>query len=248
MVPRPDASARLSQSAPKQGPSKILIAAIVAVVVVLVGGVAWLRTDPFTSLDATGPAGANAKGAGLVVYPGKAKAGAPTVDLYEDFQCPYCHELETANGAAMMQSAAKGDIKLVVHMMSFLDDNLDNDSSARAANAAFCAADAGRFPQYHTAVFAEQPEKEGAGYSDATLKKTATTAGITGAKLTTFNQCLDSGKYNDYVSDTQKASEKAGVNGTPAVLIGGEKISDEQMQSLISTPNAFNGVLKAVTS
>ena len=33
---------------------------------VIVGGIAWLRTDPFGSLDATPPKGGNPAGAGVV--------------------------------------------------------------------------------------------------------------------------------------------------------------------------------------
>lgn len=244
-MPRPDRTAQVKGAAPAAGPSKVLIAAIVVVVLLIVGGFAWLRTDPFTSLDATGPKGSVAQGGGVQVYPDKAKEGAPTVDVYEDFQCPFCAELEKANGAAMVAAAQRGDIRLRVHMMSFLDGNLKNDSSARAANAGFCAADAGRFPQYHSALFAVQPKKEGAGYSRETLRSAATRAGISGAALTTFTSCLDGDTYGPYVEDTQKASEKADVNGTPTVKINGTALDSDALQKLIDQPNSFGGVLAA---
>ena len=156
-MPRPDAADKLKANQPPEGPSKVLIAAVIAVALVIVGGIAWLRTDPFGSLDATPPKGGNPAGAGVVAYPGAARPGVPTVDLYEDFQCPVCGQLEERNGRSIFEMAKAGDIKLVVHLMSFLDGNLDNDSSKRAANAAFCASDAGRFPEFHAAVFAALP-------------------------------------------------------------------------------------------
>jgi protein-disulfide isomerase len=76
---------------------------------------------------------------------------------------------EEVFGATLASMAQAGDVKLVFHTLSFVDLDLKNDSSSRSANAAACAADAGRFPGYHSAVFAGQPEKEGAGYTDAQL-------------------------------------------------------------------------------
>ncbi|AKU16756.1 DsbA family protein [Luteipulveratus mongoliensis] len=245
---RPDASAKLAATKPKEGPPKALIAAVIAVVLVIVAGGAFLLTNPFGKLDAKGPKASVAEGNGVVMYPGKAKSGVPTVDVYEDFQCPVCGQLEKNNGKSIQQLAAAGDIKLVVHMMSFLDDNLSNDSSKRAANAGFCAADAGKFPEYHNAVFAGQPTQEGQGYTDDQLKKTfATGAGITGAAATTFTKCVDDGTYDDYVKDTEKRSNDDGINGTPAVKVDGKKLADDQVGQLIQQPNTFPAVLKAAT-
>mgnify|MGYP000719346547 CR=1 FL=1 len=246
-MPRPDAADKLKANQPPEGPSKVLIAAVIAVALVIVGGIAWLRTDPFGSLDATPPKGGNAEGAGVVAYPGAAKPGTPTVDLYEDFQCPVCGQLEERNGRSIFEMAKAGDIKLVVHLMSFLDGNLDNDSSKRAANAAFCASDAGRFPEFHAAVFAAQPEREGDGYSDATLKQAATTAGITGSARTTFDSCMAGGTYDDYVDDTEKASGDDGVEGTPTVLVGGEPLEETALKRLLTTPNTWPSVLQAAS-
>lgn len=244
-MPRPDAAEKLKATKPKEGPSKVLIAAVVAVTLLIVGGIAWLRTDPFGALEATPPKGGNAEGAGVVAYPGAAKPGAPTVDLYEDFQCPVCAQMEERNGKSIFEQAKSGEIKLVVHMMSFLDDNLGNDASKRAANAAFCAADAGKFPEYHAAVFAAQPAKEGDGYSDATLKQAARTAGISGAALGTFTSCVDKGTYNRYAEDTEKASNNDGVNGTPTVKVDGTMLDKTAMQQLLGTPNSWPSVLQA---
>lgn len=240
---RPDASAKLAATQPQKGPSKILIGAVVAVVIILVGGIAWLRTDPFASPEATGPKGSIAGGKGVVAYPGKAKEGAPVVDVFEDFQCPYCGQLESANGKAMDAMAAKGEIKLVVHSMSFLDENLGNDSSKKAANAAMAAADVGAFPAYRAAVFAAQPDKEGTGFTDEVLQKAADEAGIKGKARTTFNEAVKDGTYLDYVEDIQKAANDAGVNGTPQVRINGEPVSEEQMRMLLEQPGSFAAVL-----
>lgn len=243
-MPRPDAREKLNAAGPRTGPSKLLIGGAIVVVLLLVAAFAWLRTDPFAERDAGAPDNGRTGGAGLMVYPGKADGDVPTVDVYEDFQCPYCGQLEKTSGADLTKAARAGKIKLRIHLLSFLDDNLGNDSSKRAANAAFCAADAGRFPQYHSALFAAQPAKEGQGYSDQTLRAAAKKAGITGKAATTFDKCVDKNTYGNYVTDTQKAANDDGVNGTPRVLIDGKAIGDQQMQQLLSTPGSLDEVLR----
>jgi protein-disulfide isomerase len=138
--------------------------------------------------------------------------------------------------------AKAGQIKYIVHMMTFLDTNLGNDSSERATNAAACAADVGKFPEYHSAVFAVQPVKEGDGYTDPQLTEIAKTAGITGPALTTWQQCTSSGQHTQYVTDVATASGKAGVTSTPTVMLNGKDIN-----KTLTTPDALVAAVKAAT-
>ena len=79
---RPDASTKLQSVAPKQGPSKGLIAAIVGLVAVLaIAAVAFLSLNKSDDTDtpvAAGdtPTGALANGQGMPVFADKAKADA----------------------------------------------------------------------------------------------------------------------------------------------------------------------------
>ena len=230
-------------AAPRQGASRAVIGAVVAVLVVVGVVVAILlgsggsatpggSTAPASSAL---PAGATGPGGGIVVNPGKARAGAPTLDLYEDFQCPICGQLEKLFGAQIRAMAAAGDVKLVTHTMSFLDDNLKNDSSLRAASAAACAADAGRFGPYHDAVYAGQPAKEGQGYTDAQLQTFATQAGITGSALTTWQQCVKSGQHTAYAQAVQTQSEKDGVFGTPTLKLNGTALDLQKLNAAYLT-------------
>ncbi|MHB8275990.1 MAG: DsbA family protein, partial [Dermatophilaceae bacterium] len=178
---RPDASKKLAAAAPKAGPNPVIIGAVIAAVVIVAVVVAIMFGNTGKS-DGTGgsaqPVGVTGgKGGGILANAATAKSNAPTLDLYEDFQCPVCGQFEKAMGPSIASMAKAGEIKLVVHTLSFLDTNLKNDSSSRSANAVACAADAGRFLEYHAAVFAGQPTQEGAGYTDAQLTEFATTAG-----------------------------------------------------------------------
>lgn len=250
-MPRPDASQKLAASKPKDGPSKGLIGGIIAAVLVIavVVGVFVTQANKSGSYSGPVPKGGTSDAKGLVAYPdAKLKSGAPTVDIYEDFQCPICNELEKANGTQILDMAKTGQVKLVWHLMTFLEDNLQNaPASTIAANGLYCAADAGKAAEYHKANFAGQPAKEGGGYSVADIKKFGKQAGITGAALTKFNSCVDKGTYKKYVKATATNAGKAGVNGTPTLFVNGKELSSSKNASdynkLLSTPNTFKDVV-----
>ncbi len=109
-------------------------------------------------------------------------AGAPTVDLYEDFQCPNCGQFEAILGSTVKDLAQQGKIVLKYHVMNFLDDKGGIQNSTPAGNGAFCAAEDGKFPEFHDAVYAAQVP-EGTDVSQAALDGWAKTAGITGDAL-----------------------------------------------------------------
>lgn len=252
---RPDASKKLKAAdpkgrnkaaAPKRGPNPVVIGAVVAALVVVAVVVAIVIGNSGKSDGGSGnaqPVGVvGGEGGGIGVNAATAKSNAPTVDVYEDFQCPACGDLEELMGAQLTSMAKAGEIKLVMHVLSFLDGNLRNDSSTRSANAAACAADAGKFLEYHGAVFAAQPAQEGVGYTDAQLTAFAGTAGITGAALPTWQKCTDSGQHAKYVTSVQTASEKAAVFNTPTVRLNGQDIT-----KTLQTTEALVAAVKAAT-
>ncbi len=241
---RPDASKKLAAVAPKKGPNPVVIGAVVGVLVIVAVVAAIVIGGGGNSGGGSAvPTGAlGGDGAGIVASKTPAKSGAPTVDIFEDFQCPVCGQFEKAFGATLTSMADAGEVKLVVHTLSFLDSNLKNDSSSRSANAVACASDAGKFLDYHSAVFAAQPVKEGDGYTDAQLTEFATTSGITGPALTTWQKCASSGQHAKYVTDVQTAAEKEGVFGTPTVKLNGKDITKS-----LSTPDTLIGQIKAAT-
>ena len=117
-------------------------------------------------------------------------SGVPVLDYWEDFQCPLCKQMEDSSGAAVRALVASGSVVVNYHMLSFLDDNLHNDSSRRSANAFACSAASGQQGAYHDTVYAHQPAEEGGGYTDAQLLQFGQDVGISGDAFTTFSDCV----------------------------------------------------------
>lgn len=230
------------------GANKIVVATVVLVVAIIavVAGVVWAQANQKNAITGGGkalPPGVTALGAGFPAFADVTPApGAPTLDLYEDFQCPACKSFEDQLGSTVEKLAQDGKLKLVYHVKNFLDDNLRNDWSTKAANAAFCAADAEKFQAFHDQAYAHQPS-EGEGFTDAQLKNFAQASGISGAALTTWQQCYDAGKYVDYVNSVETKSFADGVRGTPTLKLDGKDLDLQQ----VGTPALFTQAVQNAT-
>ena len=158
----------------------------------------------------------------MVLNPG-APASVPTLDLFEDPQCPICKQFEAIFGPAITELVKNNEAKVVVHTMTFLDTNLKNDSSVRAAMGAYCAADQGKFLDYMSAVYIGQPEQEGVGWTDPQLEAFALSARV--GSLPTWQQCVKDKTYKAHANAAAEAALKDGVNGTPTLRLNGTKLT-----------------------
>lgn len=150
--------------------------------------------------------------------------GEVTVNLWEDFQCPACKDFEAANAKMLKQKVDDGEITLVVHPLSFLDQSLNNDSSVLAANAFGCSAVSGETAalDFHAKLFEVQPpEQPGTpAWSNEDLIGWGGEVGVDDAG---WSDCVNNGTYNDWVSQVAASQVDAGVTGTPTVFIDGER-------------------------
>lgn len=164
------------------------------------------------------PKGLPADASGLTV----GKAGGPELALFEDFQCPACKAAEEVLGDEINKRIDAGELQVTYHAKTFLD-RLPGENSERAAGAAFCASDAGKFREYHDVIFANQPE-EGVGYTDDVLKGFGKEAGIEGDALKTFESCVDDGTYRAYALKAEAYSNELGVTSTPTYFLNGQRM------------------------
>ena len=248
----PPASARqakiqAAQSSQGGGANKIVVATVVVVVAIIavVGGVIWSQSqkESATGTSTAVPAGSS-MGQGYNAFASVTPAaGVPTVDLYEDFQCPICAQFESALGPTFQELAAQGKVKLNYHVLNFLDDNTGAKNSTPAANGAFCAARVDKFKEFHNAVFASQVA-EGQDVTDAELGAWATTAGITGDALATWKKCVADGTYTAYVTSVNEAAFKIPkFQGTPTVVIDGKTVD----LNTIKTPELLTQAIENAT-
>jgi protein-disulfide isomerase len=114
----------------------------------------------------TVPANASGPDGTLIVY-GRATA-RHTLDVWEDFRCPYCGELERTDGQVIQRFADTGVYKIRYHMGTFLDDNLGGRGSMEALQAAGAALNesTARFKAFHDVLYANQPDERTDAFAD----------------------------------------------------------------------------------
>lgn len=133
-----------------------------------------------------------------------------TIVEFSDFECPYCKR--ASQTVEEVLKAYKGKVKIF-----FRDYPLPFHSKAKpAAMAARCAAEQGKFWEYHDKLFAKQelaPEK---------LTAYAKELKLDSAK---FEECVKSEKFKDDVEKDIEAGSEVGVSGTPAYFVNGRMLS-----------------------
>ena len=123
------------------------------------------------------------------------------------------------------------------YVVSYLDGQSPTKYSSRAAAAMYCAADAGRFREYHDIVFGDQPTP-GADITDAELIADGPRAGITGAQQDAFSQCVKSKKYAGFVAQLTEQASRDGVLATPTLLVDGKPVQDVSLSGVTAAVNA----------
>ena len=150
-------------------------------------------------------------GSAITFNPGLAK----TVDVWEDPQCPVCKYFEDANNEYLDDLIREKKATVRFHVLSFL-----GDESVRAANASFCAAEEGKYIDFHKALYRVQSPLENSGFwSNETLIAIGNKVGITSEKFAT---CVNDGQKVDLVKANYDSMAKYGVQGTPTVFIDGK--------------------------
>ncbi|MGH3309704.1 MAG: DsbA family protein [Streptomyces sp.] len=160
------------------------------------------------------------------------KRGAPAkLTVYEDFRCPACGQFEQEFRSTIRDLEKRGKLKAEYHLVTIIDDNVGGNGSRKAANAAACARDAGKFREYHDVLYWNQPEEQTDEFaSTKTLLKLA--GKVDGLDSARFRKCVTDGKHNAWVTKTAEAFEKSGHHATPTVLLDGKSVYGSQTRPL----------------
>lgn len=148
---------------------------------------------------------------------------AVTVIEFSDYLCPACRKAHEATGK--VKEIYKDRIR-----WAFKDFPLRMHKWAeKAAEAARCAGEQGRFWEYQDLLFGGSEELD-----PPRLKQYAAELGL---RADQFGECLDSGKYKSAVEADIETARKAGINSTPTFVIDGVPnpgaLSLEKFQELL---------------
>lgn len=146
-------------------------------------------------------------------------ASAPiTMVEFSDFQCPFCLKAYPTVRAVL---AKYGD-KIRFSYRDFPLRNIHGQAQ-EAAEAARCAADQGKFWQYHDYLF-ENP-------GNLSREQLLEAAGKISLDTAALELCMESGKHRNAVEQDYQEGLQAGISGTPAFYINGIFLNGSQPAS-----------------
>jgi len=197
--------------------SPALILAVIGISILIVGGLIVL-SGQFSQVD-------------LSQFPVKGAANAPvTMVEYSDYGCGHCQAFALETFPLLeVEYIDTGKVKFVVHPYY-----LGNPQMGQAAQAAWCAADQGKFFEYHHALF----EDTQATSSPETLIQLAAELGL---NRNTFAQCLSSGQHYSDVEKARLAAERRGVNSTPTFYINNRRVVGNDLPQIQRIINQQSG-------
>ncbi|WP_369216840.1 DsbA family protein [Streptomyces flavofungini] len=209
------------------GAAVVGVLGLAAVVGLLAAGSGDDKSD--TSGPVTVPKGA--VGEDSLTLPLGKESAKSTLTIWEDFRCPACKGFEDAYRSTVHELADQGQLKVEYHLATLIDGNMGGSGSLRAANAAGCAQDAGKFPEYHDVLFKNQPPEpdDAFGKNDKLIELAGEVEGL---DTDSFKKCVHDGTHDKWVEKSHQAFQDAKLQGTPTVRLNGKDIFGDQKNPL----------------
>ena len=133
-----------------------------------------------------------------------------TLVEFSDYQCPFCGRYFHETLPQIEQDYVKtGRVRYVFRNFPL---EAIHKEAFKAAEAANCAGEQGRYWEMHDRLFANQQ-----ALAPAELPGHASTLGLDAPR---FQQCLDGAKYAAAIRQDMSEAQEAGVRGTPSFFIG----------------------------
>ena len=148
--------------------------------------------------------------------PSAGNPSAPvTIVEFSDFQCPFCQRLSPT----LKQVLDKYGDNVQVVWKDFPLTQI-HPSAFKAAEAARCAGEQGKYWDYHDQLFARQQSLQ--------ANDLKTYASVLGLDTTKFDACLDSSRHADRVRTGIAEGTQLGIDSTPTVYINGRRLAGAQ--------------------
>ena len=144
---------------------------------------------------------------------GKEDAPLKIVEWF-DFQCPACKNYEDSVMHFVIEDYVKtGKANITYKNLAFI-----GVESRRAANAALCAHEKGKFDEYYQKLYKNQAGENEGFLTDSRLIAFGNELGID------IKECAEQDKYRGQISKELQEAKSLRVNGTPTLFVNGNKI------------------------
>ena len=144
-------------------------------------------------------------------------AGQITLIEFGDYQCQDCAKFHKETRSQIINNYVNtGAIKFLFKDF-VINDRPSDKASTLAARASYCAADQGKYWQYHDQLYRNSHGKNTGWLTSESFKLFA--KNVQGLDMTKFSECLDSQKYNDVVMENVQLAQAIGLESTPTFIL-----------------------------
>jgi protein-disulfide isomerase len=194
-----------SEPAPKKK-TKIGMKPPLVVIVLIIIAYAAININPGSGYVPLTADGDHVKGSGSI-----------EIVEYSDFECPAC-----GRAFPYVKSLAEsGEVKIIYKQFPLTNIH---KKAFKAAEASECAADQGKFWEYHDLLFANQNALD-----VGSLKNYAQQLSIDSGN---FTLCLDSGSMRNRVEKDMREGSSLSVSGTPTFFVNGKRYAVNVFEDL----------------
>ncbi len=195
---------------------------VLAILILGLGGL-FIFTKGRNSTDTSGSVSNHVRGSGPV-----------EITVYGDFQCPVCRPFYYLE----KQILEKYPNQITLTFKHFPIDSIHPNARA-AARAAEAAGLQGKFFEMHDMLYENQDSWSAASNPQTTFEQYASSLGL---DLGRFSSDYASETVNGTINADKTASSKVGVEGTPTYFLNGEKLDNND----INTLEGFSAKIEAV--
>ncbi len=133
-----------------------------------------------------------------------------TLIEFTDYQCPFCRRHSASTKPQLVKDYVEtGKLRYVMREFPIASIH---PNATKAAEAALCARDQGKYWEMQDVFFQNQRK-----LAPEDLKAHAEGLGL---DMVRFRDCLDGGKYTQRVRNDLRDGMKAGIRGTPSFFLG----------------------------
>lgn len=173
-----------------------------------------------------------------------------TIVEFGDYQCTYCARFHKETRDAVLKNFVSTGKARFLFKDFTLNDLAPSESdklgvlaraSSLAAIASYCAADQGKFWEYHDQLYNNWKGENNGWVTRENLDKF--TYNVNLGNMKTFSSCLDSGKYSGVVKDNTSFAQNIGLDATPFFILyaeGKQPVSIRGAYPYAAFENAIN--------
>ena len=152
---------------------------------------------------------------------------------FGDYRCGFCAKFHKESRDQIISNYVDtGKVQLIFKDF-VVNDRGGYKGSAQAASASYCAAEQGKYWEYHDTIYDNW--KGETNWINADLLTTFA-ENIQIQDIEKFKECISSDKYNEFVNENNQLARSLGLTGTPSFVVLKDNVAQQIIPGAVPYP------------